>query len=146
MSTTESASRPTFAVPAIPGLAYIAAILLAALFILAGTYGARAAGDYGEGGLGKGSEQTDLRTSGPWAAIAADGNGRWGHAVSQPAQDAAENAALAGCGDDCKIIGDRALEARCIAYAESRQGGYWYFGWLGPNESTVQDKVLNACN
>jgi biopolymer transport protein ExbB/TolQ len=39
MSTTASASRPTFTMPAIPGLAYIVAILLAALFILAGTYG-----------------------------------------------------------------------------------------------------------
>ena len=83
-------------------------------------------------------------TSGPWAAIAADGKGRWGDAVGQPSQDEARNAALKDCGSGCKVLD--ALEASCIAYAESRQGGYWYFDWLGPNESVVQNNVLNACN
>jgi tetratricopeptide (TPR) repeat protein len=89
--------------------------------------------------------KAQLPTSGPWAAIAADGNGRWGHAVGQPSQDVARNAALKGCGGSgCKILD--ALQARCIAYAESREGGYWYFGFLGPNESAVQNNALNACN
>lgn len=89
--------------------------------------------------------ETQLPTSGPWAAIAADGNGRWGYAVGQPSQDVAANAALTDCGGSgCKILG--ALQARCLAYAESREGGYWYFGFLGFNESAVQNKSLNACN
>lgn len=91
------------------------------------------------------AKETQLPTSGPWAAIAADGNGRWGYAVSQPSQDEAANAALTDCGGSgCKIIG--ALQARCLAYAESREGGYWYFGFLGFKESDVQNKSLNACN
>ena len=92
------------------------------------------------------AKETQLPTSGPWAAIAADGSGGWGYALGQPSQDAAEKAALEDCGSGCKIIGARALKANCLAYAESRQGGYWYFGWLGPDESTVQSKVLNSCN
>jgi tetratricopeptide (TPR) repeat protein len=100
-----------------------------------------------EGGQGsQGSAKAQPPTSGPWAAIAADGKGLWGYSLSQPSQDAAANAALEDCGDDCKIIGDRALEASCIAYVESRQGGYWYFGYLGANESAVQDNAMNACN
>jgi tetratricopeptide (TPR) repeat protein len=84
-------------------------------------------------------------TSGQWAAVAADGSGRWGSAVGQPSQDEARNAALKDCGGSgCKVLD--ALQASCIAYAESREGGYWYFDWLGPNESAVQNNVLNACN
>lgn len=84
-------------------------------------------------------------TFGPWAAIAADGNGRWGYAVGQPSHDVAANAALTDCdGSGCKILG--ALKASCLASAESREGGYWYFGFLGFNEAAVQNKTLNACN
>src|SRR5262249_30169878 len=89
--------------------------------------------------------QADPPTSGPWAAIAADGNGRWGYAVDQTSQDAARNAALEDCGGTgCKVLD--ALEANCLASVESREGGYWYFDWLGPNESVVQSNALNACN
>ncbi len=89
--------------------------------------------------------KAQLPTSGPWAAIAADGNGGWGSAVGQPSQDEARNAALKDCGGSaCKILD--ALQSRCIAYVESRQGGYWYFDWIGPNESNVQNNALNACN
>ena len=83
--------------------------------------------------------------SGPWAAIAADGSGGWGYAVGQPSRDEARNAALKDCGGSgCKILD--ALKFRCIAYVESRQGGYWYFAWIGPNESNVQSKALNGCD
>lgn len=82
--------------------------------------------------------------AGVWAAIAVDGNGRWGYAVGQPSQNAASSGALQGCGDSaCKIL-DAQL-AQCIAYAESRQGGYWYFAQLGPDLMTVQGIALNAC-
>ena len=82
--------------------------------------------------------------AGAWAAVAADGNGRWGYAVGQPSPDVARSAALQGCGDSaCKILD--ALQAQCIAYAESREGGYWYFAYLGPDLMTVQSKALNAC-
>jgi hypothetical protein len=83
--------------------------------------------------------------TGPWAAIAVDGNGRWGYAVGQPSPDVAKNAALQGCGGGACTILD-ALQARCIAYAESREGGYWYFGLFGPDEGTVQSNAMNACN
>ena len=93
----------------------------------------------------QGSAMKAQPTSGPWAAIAADGNGGWGSAVGQPSQDEARNAALKDCGGSaCKILD--ALQSRCIAYVESRQGGYWYFDWIGPNESNVQNNALNACN
>ena len=89
--------------------------------------------------------KAQLPPSGPWAAIATDGNGRWGYAVEQPSQDVARTAALKDCGGSgCKVLD--ALQASCIAYAESREGGYWYFGYFGPNESAVQNDALNACN
>ena len=48
---------------------------------------------------------TQLPTSGPWAAIAADGDGRWGDALGQPSQDVAANAALKDCGvSGCRFL------------------------------------------
>ena len=83
-------------------------------------------------------------SGGVWAAIAVDGNGRWGHAVGQPSQTVASSVALQGCGDSaCKIL-DAQL-AQCIAYAESRQGGYWFAAYLGQDLMTVQANALNAC-
>jgi hypothetical protein len=84
-------------------------------------------------------------SSGPWAAIAADGKGRWGYAVAQPSPDVARNAALQGCGDGaCQILD--ALQARCIAYAESRaNGGYWYFGHFGSDARSVENNAMSAC-
>ncbi len=84
-------------------------------------------------------------STGPWAAIAADGKGRWGYAVGQPSPDVAKNAALQGCGDSACTILD-ALKARCIAYAESRaNGGYWYFGHFGADTRTVENNAMRAC-
>jgi hypothetical protein len=83
-------------------------------------------------------------SSGPWAAIAVDGNGHWGYAVGQPSPDVAKTAALQGCGGGaCKILD--ALQARCIAYAESRAGGYWYFGLFGPDARSVENNAMSAC-
>ncbi|MCW5773473.1 MAG: DUF4189 domain-containing protein [Rhodospirillaceae bacterium] len=81
---------------------------------------------------------------GGFAALAANGKGFWGYAVGQSSEAAARSAALKGCGQaDCRI----AISGRnkCVAYYESRRGGYWYGLALGPSVSYVRRTALGGC-
>jgi hypothetical protein len=61
---------------------------------------------------------------GGWVAIARDGSGYWGYANDYPDSRSAASAALRGCGHGgCKLAFSE--RANCLAYAESRAGGYW---------------------
>ncbi len=78
-----------------------------------------------------------------WAAVAVDGKGRWGYAVGKPTAAQARGGALAGCGSGCRI--EKVLRARCLAYSESRERGYWYYVHFGAPQSSVEESALDAC-
>jgi hypothetical protein len=80
-----------------------------------------------------------------WAAIAIDGAGHWGYAYGKPNRPSAESGALGGCGaPGCKI--ESAEQARCLAFAESRAGGYWYGMGYGATEDAVVSTAKGGCS
>jgi hypothetical protein len=83
------------------------------------------------------------KNKGQWAAIAADGKGRWGYGTKFDSADGARKAALAGCGSGCKV--EISAQNRCIAYAESKAGGYWYGASIGRTQNAVTAAARNAC-
>jgi hypothetical protein len=84
-------------------------------------------------------------TTTEWAAVAADGQGRWGFAVGMQSEADARSGALGGCGSaSCKIEG--IAQAECIAYAESRSGGYWYGLGVDHTKWLVQSVAQGGCS
>jgi hypothetical protein len=80
-----------------------------------------------------------------WAAIAVDGTGHWGYAYGKPDRLSAESEAFGGCGvQSCKI--EFAEQARCLAFAESRAGGYWYGTGYGASEDAVVSTAKGGCS
>ena len=91
------------------------------------------------------SHRVEDKRQGGWGAVAANGKGFWGFAVAQASEAQARDAAVKGCGQpDCKVA--IAGQNRCIAYYESRQGGYWYGLALGGTEAFVRDVALRGCS
>lgn len=78
-----------------------------------------------------------------WAAVAIDGKGRYGYAYGKPTRPAAVSSALKGCGDGCRL--ELAGQARCIAFVESRSGGYWYGTGFGPSEDSALATARRGC-
>jgi hypothetical protein len=78
-----------------------------------------------------------------WTAIASDGKGRWTYSLGQTTQDEARNDTIHVCGANCKV--DVVGQNRCLAYVESRSGGYWYGAALGGSERGVIEQAKNAC-
>src|ERR1700733_4333715 len=65
-----------------------------------------------------------------WMAVAADSRGHWGYAFGERTSARARAEALRGCGvRGCDI--QETARARCLAYVESRAGGYWYGVGIG---------------
>jgi uncharacterized protein DUF4189 len=75
------------------------------------------------GGLGASGMPVQAHAQG-WVAVAADSKGRWGYAFGERTSARARAEALRGCGAPGCDIQDTA-RARCLAYVESRAGGYW---------------------
>jgi len=83
--------------------------------------------------------------AGPWGALAADGKGAWGYAIGYTSGAGARVAALKGCGNrQCKVA--VAAHARCYAYFESRQGGYWYGLALHSSLETATSVARQGCS
>jgi hypothetical protein len=81
-----------------------------------------------------------------WAAFATNGRGRWGFAVRQPTFAQASELATKGCGgpaEGCRAFASST--SRCNAYAESRQGGYWYAAGGGNDEAQAKANALRFC-
>jgi uncharacterized protein YkwD len=79
---------------------------------------------------------------GSWSAFATNERGYWGYAVHQPNEDQARRLAANGCGGSargCTIFWT--TTNTCVAYAESRTGGYWYAAGGG---NTAQEATANA--
>jgi hypothetical protein len=86
----------------------------------------------------------DTPGSGKWGALAADGKGRWGFAVNQPTQWAAQFQARKGCGDQACTVRISAQVA-CYAYFESRGARYAYGLALHSSGATALQVARRGC-
>ena len=83
---------------------------------------------------------------GGFSAFASDGRGRWGFSVFQADQGRAQGLALNGCGGagiGCKVFFTTA--DRCVAYAESRQGGYWFAAGSSTTPQRASNNAIRLC-
>ena len=77
-------------------------------------------------------------------AVAADGQGRWGYTITRVGQTVDPSAAaLRNCGPGCRI--EAKGDATCVAYFESRAGGYWYGVGIGKSAQQVEKTALHGC-
>lgn len=85
------------------------------------------------------------KTTGPHAAVAADGKGHWGYAVGQPSDAQARESAVKGCANPgCKV--ELAGQWKCAAYATSRaNGGYWYGLGLSRTDAGARSAAERGC-
>lgn len=81
-----------------------------------------------------------------WSAFAASDQGDWGYGVHQADEQTASKLALDGCGGSgagCKVFWT--TRDQCVAFAESRAGGYWYAAGGGASESKAQANAVRFC-
>ncbi|MGH6815948.1 MAG: DUF4189 domain-containing protein [Hyphomicrobiaceae bacterium] len=80
-----------------------------------------------------------------WGAIAVDGKGSWGWAHGGNNKAGAANTAVSGCGaPGCRAV--MVVRAKCIAFADSRSGGYWYGHAFGPTNGAVTNAARSFCH
>ena len=95
------------------------------------------------GGLGAIGMPAQAHAQG-WVAVAADSKGRWGYAFGERTSARAQAEALRGCGArGCDI--QETARARCLAYVESRAGGYWYGVGLGRTQNAALSTARRGC-
>ncbi len=83
---------------------------------------------------------------GDWSSFASNGKGNWGYATYYATQADAQNLAVNGCGgagNGCKAFWT--TNAKCVAYAESRQGGYWYAAGGANDANQANQNALKFC-
>ena len=79
-----------------------------------------------------------------WAAIAVDGKGRWGASIiTDDGPFLAADDAKRRCGSGCKVVMQG--PGRCVAFAQSKSGGYWLGHSHGDNRDVVRNIALNGC-
>jgi len=87
--------------------------------------------------------------SATWIALAASGDGAYGFTVQPvPGQrdqrSEAIGQALSQCGKpSCRL--EFVENMKCLAYAESRDGGYWYGDGYGHSERDAVNIALHGC-
>ena len=82
--------------------------------------------------------------SGPRMAVAVDGRGHWGYAWTSGVRSPAA-AALHYCGHtSCHLEANGA--GRCMAFYESRAGGYWYGVGIGNSLRQVERIASHGCS
>ena len=79
-----------------------------------------------------------------YAAVAVDGRGAWGASLGQSTPDAAGADAVSRCGGNCRVV--MTGRGRCVAFADSSNGGYWYGHAYGDNAGTVQSIAMEGCS
>jgi hypothetical protein len=87
--------------------------------------------------------QTAPQTSG-YAAVAVNGHGAWGASLGLATADAAGTDAVRRCGGNCRVVMTGA--GRCVAFADSSSGGYWYGHAYGDDSETVRRIALQGCS
>ena len=81
-----------------------------------------------------------------WSSIAVDSfNARWGWTHNYRGQGEAIVSAQNACGTlNCRT--QFFTNAKCIAYAESRAGGFWFGTGAGNTRWRVRDTALSGCS
>lgn len=83
---------------------------------------------------------------GEWSAFATNSKGNWGYATHYASAQDAQNLAVNGCGgagQGCKAFWT--TKDKCVAYAESRQGGFWYAAGGGGSAQVANQNALKYC-
>ena len=93
----------------------------------------RLPGDTGSGG----------NQRGPFSAFASNGSGHWGYGTHWATVDIAKQLALKGCGSGCKVFWT--TQDKCVAYAHSTKGGYWYAAGGAPTDQQAKQNALKFC-
>jgi len=78
-----------------------------------------------------------------WVSIAVDRAGHWGWQFS-PDPGSSRYRAISNCGAP-GCTADFTARARCMAFVESRAGGYWFGDAYGPNRAYVVSVALSGC-
>lgn len=69
---------------------------------------------------------------------------RYGWAVNEATQEAADARARAKCGEDCRVV--MRFSNACAAYAADQTRGSTAFGWArGARDAQVRELALDAC-
>jgi len=82
-------------------------------------------------------------TSG-YAAVAVNGHGAWGASLGLATANAAGFDAVRRCGGNCRVVMTGA--GRCVAFADSSSGGYWYGHAYGNDSEAVRRIALQGCS
>ena len=79
-----------------------------------------------------------------YAAVAVDGHGGWGASLGQSTPKLAGADAVRRCGGDCRVV--MTGRGRCVAFADSKRGGYWYGHAYGTSAAAVQKIAMQGCS
>src|SRR5262245_53252802 len=79
-----------------------------------------------------------------WSSIATDDRGSWGWTHNYRGKGEAIVDAMNACGN-LSCVWKFVTTRKCIAYAESRAGGYWYGISRGNASARVRAGALEAC-
>lgn len=83
---------------------------------------------------------------GEWSAFASDSNGNWGYGAHWATEQIAHKLAVDGCGSTgigCKVFWT--TKDRCVSYAESRIGGFWYAAGGGNSQQQAVQNAIRFC-
>jgi len=96
--------------------------------------------------VGGGNDLPHGGHAGDWSVFAANKKGLWGYGVNYDTEAEALTAAVNGCGGPAKgCAAFYSAKDKCVAYAESRQGGYWYAAGSAGNEQQADQNALKYC-
>jgi hypothetical protein len=80
-----------------------------------------------------------------YAVVAVDGHGAWGASLGLMNPDAAGSDAISRCGGaNCRVV--MIGRGRCVAFADSSSGGYWYGHAFGSNAQAVRSIAIQGCS
>jgi hypothetical protein len=79
-----------------------------------------------------------------WAAVAVDGHGAWGASLGLSTAGAAGRDAVRRCGGVCNVV--MRGRGRCVAFADSSSGGYWYGHAYGDSARVVRRIAMQGCS
>jgi hypothetical protein len=83
---------------------------------------------------------------GEWSAFATDQKGNWGYGSHWASEQVAQQFAIDGGGGGaigCQVFWT--TRDRCVSYAESRAGGFWYAAGGGGDEQQAKQNAIKFC-
>jgi hypothetical protein len=85
-----------------------------------------------------------LASAAGYSAYASNEHGNYGYGTNYSTMWQARSAAINGCAaSGCRIV--MTTTARCTAFADSHQGGYWYGHAFGDSAGQVRAAALEFC-